>query len=233
MVSDAQVRGTIIEWRPDASADLRRLTSELNGAIDAAEEGGANWPLVIHLPSAEASDAFPSGDVSTEDVNRWERTLFRLERSQLVTIAVLDGVVGGAAFDLLVATTVRVASEGAVVRLAVNAGQLWPGMSLFRLARESGVGAARRILFADQLDAPMCAQFNLVNHVAQDLQSAIDSILASLHSIDHSEISRRWALVREGGITLADDVLGLHLAACDRELRRLDALRSGPAEASR
>lgn len=218
-------RDGLVQWRPEGTTDLATLTSQLNGALDAAQEDNPTSVLLIHLPLVDESSSWPRGSVLTEDVNRWERALFRLERSLLVSVAVVDGSVGGAAFDLLLACSVRLATPGSSVQLAINEGQLWPGMGLFRFTREAGVAGARRyLLWKTELDVATLETLNLVDHVTPSIESTIDATIELIGTKDATDVARRWALVREGGVTLADEVLGLHLAACDRELRRVNKL---------
>lgn len=217
----------MMEWQVAAGGDLLALTNELNAVLDASEADDTISTLLIRLPLFSGDQSWPDWVAVTEDVSRWERAVSRLERSRLATIALLDGAVGGASLDLLLATTIRVAKIGAVLYPPVNDGLPWPGMGMFRFARETGVGGARKsLLWGASLDMPACLALNLVDEVTSSLESTLGAFDERAKISSPPEVSLRWNLIREGGASSANDALGMHLAACDRELRRLQLIGS-------
>jgi len=214
-----------IEWHVSTGGDLGALTSEIGAALDAAEAAQANTALVVRLPRVGEDRSWPRWSVHTDDVSRWERAILRMERSHVTTIAVLDGEVGGASLDLVLACTMRVATIGSVLHLPINDGQLWPGMGNYRFSREAGMGAARRVLlWSSELDMETCTALNVVDQTTSSLEATVHSVLQLVVEGSSMEVALRWNLLREDAATSADESLGMHLAACNRELRRLGAV---------
>ncbi|GIH13870.1 hypothetical protein Raf01_20420 [Rugosimonospora africana] len=192
--------------------------------------------LLVHITGAGAGAAgepWPH-ETAIHLVNQWERALRRLERLPVLVLAVVDGACRGPALDLLLATDYRVVTADLRLELVSVAGSTWPGMALYRLVNQIGIGAARRMMV---LGAPLLADravaSGLVDEVAQDVDARVREILQSVGAN-----GREWAIRRqllfEAATTSFEDALGTHLAACDRALRLArSGLEAAPAAGGR
>lgn len=208
----------------DGTVPLPGLTAAVNAVCDAVENRPERSVVVLRLaPTPPDSRAWP-GQVSVRDVNRWERAVRRLERLTAMTIALAEGACGGPTLDLLLATDFRMAGPDLLLRLPVNDGHFWPGMSLHRLVQQLGVGRARKIvLWGDDISVGSAAELGLVDQVTEDLTEALRTATVLMGRISDKELAVRRQLLLEAASADYDDALGIHLAACDRELRRLHA----------
>ncbi|MGH3168645.1 MAG: enoyl-CoA-hydratase DpgB [Trebonia sp.] len=192
----------------------------LAAACDTAEDRGEQGVAVVHVSGVLAGDW--AGGLSTPLVSKWERTVRRLESLPVVTIAVADGECGGTALDALLATDYRIAGAGTRLLLPGTAGGTWPGMALFRLARQAaGTASARQaILFGQPISAGEALGIGLIDEVAEDVTTALGKAIELAVSAHGSELAIRRQLMTEALTVSYEDALGAHLAACDRALRR-------------
>ncbi|MEW1860510.1 enoyl-CoA-hydratase DpgB [Streptomyces sp. NPDC088194] len=182
--------------------------------------------LVLRLVDGGTPGEGWPGDVTIQEVNRWERAVRRLERLPAVTIAVAEGTCAGAAFDLLLATDYRIAGADLRLRLPVNAGQLWPGTAVFRLAQQVSPAHARQlVLWRHELSARQALDAGVVDECRADTDAAVRAAVVLLGELAGAEVAVRRQLIREAASSPYEDALGAHLSACDRELRRLGRRR--------
>ncbi|BCK68054.1 hypothetical protein Srufu_020070 [Streptomyces libani subsp. rufus] len=128
------------------------------------------------LPSTP--DAAWPGDAEVHTVNKWERTLRRLERLPAPTIAVVEGAVGGPALELLLAVDYRIATPDVAIRPPLLGGVPWPGMLLHRLSQQVGVAASRRIaLFGTEIAAERALHTGILDELAPAADLATPSPL--------------------------------------------------------
>lgn len=205
-----------------ALPDLVRTVTDICGRAEDASEGGA---LLLRL-TGTASDAHAAGFTGAaftgvHQVNKWERALRRLERVPVATVAVATGDCSGPAADALLTTDYRIAGSGLRLRLAAVGGTTWPGMALYRLAQQIGVGRARRLaLFGIEMTAWQALELGLVDEVSDDTESALSVALHGLTGERGQDVAVRRRLLMDASSVSFEDALGPHLAACDRSLRR-------------
>jgi isomerase DpgB len=199
------------------------LVGRVNEACDLVEQDAdKNLTVLVHLDGANSTGAGEPWPPETPIhlVNRWERALRRLERLPAVVLAVASGVCRGPAFDLLLATDYRVATEDLRLEIAGAAGSAWPGMALHRMANQLGLATARRLVL---LGAPVsvagAVAVGLVDETAADVLPRVRSVLQTLSGVHGRELAIRRQLMFEAGTTSFEDALGAHLSACDRALR--------------
>jgi isomerase DpgB len=160
--------------------------------------------------------------VTIAAVNRWERALRRLERLDVVNIAVVEGTCGGPALDLLLAADFRIGSPDLRLVLPVNDGHFWPGMSLYRLVQHIGLAKARQIvLWGVDIPVGRASELGLIDQVSDNISDAINTAAVLRGRISDRETGIRRQLLLEATAAEYDEALGAHLASCDRELRRL------------
>ena len=204
---------------------LTELTAAVNAVCAEAEDRRDHVVVVLRLvPDAGGSREWP-GRVTIQDVNRWERAVRRLERLPALTVTVVEGTCGGPALDLLLASDYRIGSADLRLVLPVNDGHFWPGMALFRLVQHLGAGWARKVvLWGVDLSADRAVDLGLVDQLSTDLAEAVHTAAVLRGRISGPETTVRRQLVLEAASAEYEEALGVHLAACDRELRRLRAV---------
>lgn len=222
--------------RLDGSLPLAELTALLNGLCDRAQECGPPAIAVLTLAVTRPEDRSWPGRVAIRDVNRWEKAVHRLEKQDNVTIAVAPGMCGGPALDVLLATDYRIATAQTRILLPVNDGQFWPGMALHRLVHQVGIARARQlVMWGHELSLAQALDLGLVDECADNADAAVAAAMVLLGRIAQSDLAVRRRLLLEAPQAGFDEALGVHLAACDRELRRLDRAAGldgdSPAEA--
>jgi isomerase DpgB len=194
--------------------------AELGSVCDAAEDGEAHAFVVVRVSGVPGPDW--ADDLPVAVVNKWERGLRRLERIPAVTIAVADGDCGGPALDALLATDYRIMPARARLIVPVVAGATWPGMALYRLARQAaGTAPARRAaLFGTPIGAAAAQAIGVIDEVTENATIAIEKAMEVAVAPRGTELAIRRQLMQEALTTSYEDALGVHLAACDRALRR-------------
>lgn len=191
-----------------------------------AEDGDANRVVVLQVSGVPGPEW--SSDLTVALVSKWERGLRRLERLPAVTIAVADGDCGGCALDMLLAADYRIMTAGAQLVLPVVAGAIWPGMALYRLARQAPGAALARgaVLLGTPIEAAQAQSVGLVDDVAGTAVCALEramKVAATVGAAPGAEFAIRRQLMLEAMTATFEDSLGPHLAACDRALRMVAA----------
>jgi isomerase DpgB len=207
--------------RVDGSRPLSAETvSEVGAVCDRAEDGDTSGFVIIYLSGVPVPEC--PGGLSVALVSKWERAMRRLERLPAVTIAVAEGDCGGSALDALLAADYRIIPAGAKLVVPVVAGATWPGMALYRLARQAaGAAQARRAaLFGTPIGAAEALAMGLIDEVADNVTSSAEKAMEVAAAAVGAELAIRRQLVLEAPATTFEDALGTHLAACDRALRR-------------
>ncbi|MFJ6195003.1 enoyl-CoA-hydratase DpgB [Micromonospora sp. NPDC092111] len=199
------------------------LTMESVAAVEAvcaaAESNQATTVLAVHVTGTPGKDWTHGLDVAL--VSKWERSLRRLERLGVTTVAVASGDCGGLALDVLLATDYRIATPDIRLSLLVDGEATWPGMAIFRLAQQSGGTRLRRaILFGAHLDAAESVDLGLVDELTDHPAMALTAAAEMVSGLSGKELAVRRQLMFEAPTTSFEDALGRHLAACDRALRR-------------
>lgn len=220
MVTDPVADRDDLILRVDGSRPLAaELLAELGAVCGRAEDGDTSGFVIIRVSGVPAPE-WPSG-LSVALVSKWERELRRLERLPAVTIAVAEDDCGGPALDALLTADYRIMPAGARLMMPVVAGATWPGMALYRLARQAaGAAQARRAaLFGTPIGAATAQAMGVVDEVADNVTIALEKAMEVAAAARGAELAIRRQLVLEAPTTTFEDALGVHLAACDRALR--------------
>jgi isomerase DpgB len=191
----------------------------VEAACDAAEDRDGLGIVLLYLSGAP--EAFQPGQLNVGLVTKWERTLRRLERVPRATVAVVSGNCGGAALDVLLASDFRIATPDVRLLIAVDDEATWPGMTLYRLAQQVGIGRIRRpLLLGTPIEASDALRLQLIDELADDPATALAIVTELTWEISGSELAIRRQLMFDANTTSFEDALGSHLAACDRAIRR-------------
>lgn len=191
----------------------------VEAACAAAESNNGTAMLTVQVTGTPGKDWTHGLNVAL--VSKWERSLRRIERLSVTTVAVASGECGGLALDVLLATDYRIATPDIRLSLLVDGEATWPGMAIFRLAQQSGGSRLRRaILFGAHLDARECVDLGLVDELTDHPDLALTAAAEMVSGLSGRELAVRRQLMFEAPATSFEDALGRHLAACDRALRR-------------
>ncbi|WP_218578911.1 enoyl-CoA-hydratase DpgB [Phytohabitans houttuyneae] len=225
MFTDVSVSGDgdVLVVRIDgADGRLVDHTAAVAAACDRAEDLDGKAIVVVQAAGAPAGAR--AGGLTVKLVSKWEQALRRLERLPAATIAVATGDCGGAALDALLVTDLRIAGESARLVLSTEGDLMWPGMSLYRLSRQLPAGVVRRAaLFGGALTANEARDLHLVHEVSGDPSAALAAAVRRVAAGSGTELAVRRQLTSEAQSVGYEDALGVHLAACDRALRRAAA----------
>ncbi|OKI97214.1 enoyl-CoA hydratase [Kitasatospora sp. CB01950] len=207
--------------RIDGSRPLSpAAAAAVNAVCDSAEDRNGRGRVIVQVSGAPAGGW--ADDLTVAQVSKWERALRRLERLPATTLAVADGDCGGIALDALLATDYRIATAAVRLCVPVGDGATWPGMALYRLAQHgSGAAAVRRaVLFGTPIDASDALALHLVDELADNLDDALANAALRAGAVPGAELAIRRQLMLDAASTSFEEALGVHLAACDRVLRR-------------
>lgn len=205
-----------------SGACLDELTAAVNAVCASAEDQPQPTAVVLQLGAGEPGEQAWPGAVTIQQVNRWERAVVWMERLAAVSIAVADRPCGGPALDLLLATDYRIVTTDFSLSLPINDGQFWPGMAIYRLATQIGVARARQlVLWGNTVTAAQAAEIGLVDEITSDPAAATQAAVVMLARIAGPDLAIRRQLLTEAPAVSYEEALGPHLAACDRELRRI------------
>lgn len=196
------------------------MVAELAAVCGRAEDGDTSRFVIIRVAGVPEPE-WLSG-LSVALVSKWERGLRRLERLPAVTIAIAEGDCGGPALDALLASDYRIMPAWAKLVMPVMAGATWPGMALYRLARHAqGAAQVRRAaLFGTPIGAAAAQALGVIDEVADDVTVRVEEAMEVAAAAQGAELAIRRQLMLEAPSTTFEDALGVHLAACDRALRR-------------
>lgn len=163
---------------------------DLNDAVDRIE-GAADVRVVVLRGSGRAFStgvdlkALAAGAFSLADFVAWEDAMVRMERSERLWVAGINGHCLGGGLQLTLVCDYRLASEDALLGLPAVKECLIPSMSLYRLPRLIGAARARElILLGEPITARDAERFGLVHRVVaasafeQALDDTVDKFLA-------------------------------------------------------
>lgn len=199
------------------------LTAQLGNAIDQAEDQGPGAIMLIHLSGhldPAAVRPWP-GQIDVQAVNKWERVLRRIERSNSATILCVERACSAVALDLLVVADRRLAAGDFFVPAPISRGNVWPGMTLYRLARQIGESSARKVVLeADGISAQRGIELHIIDEIIDVGTDGAERTARLLRNAPPEDFATARRLMQDSLSTSFDEALGAHLAACDRTLRR-------------
>jgi len=198
------------------------LTIQLGNALDQAEDLGQSSSLVFRIVGQANPNALRvwPGRTDIQSVNRWERILRRIERTNVTTIAIVEHACSALALELLMVADRRLATITFSMQCSIPGNEVWPSMALHRLVRQIGESQARKMLLdGSDISAQRGLELSIIDQIVDDLQD--ENFAALLLSYVPSHDFPTWRrLMLDGASSSFDEALGAHLAACDRALRR-------------
>lgn len=203
------------------------LVTDVNRVCDQAEQAGESSVLLLWVRGRGAlndDDIWPGvlGKSDIHLVNHWEQALRRIERLGVMTIAAVERTCAGVALEVLLATDYRLAKSDFLAHFRRPPGGIWPGMLLYRLANQLGIARSRQIaLLGSVLVAKRAFDLGLIDEVVDDLKSPIDLFISSLDRGLQADLALRRRLLLDAIGATFENALGVHLAACDRTVRKM------------
>jgi isomerase DpgB len=198
------------------------LIDRVNRVCDDVEDSTKDVTVLVLLEAAQggpSADPWPH-NLGVHTINKWEQALRRFERLPALTFAVVHGVCRGPALDLLLTTDFRIGTPNATLRIPPAARATWPGMALYRMANQLGVGRSRQLaLLGREASAAQAVVWGLLDEVAADTVQRSRDALIDFAGFSGKELAVRRQLLSEATSTSFEDAIGPHLAACDRALR--------------
>lgn len=196
------------------------LVAECNAFCDRVEDSDSGRVVQIQLHGDRAAGEWP-GNVGIDLVTRWEKAVRRLERVAAVSIATVEGVCSGPALEVLLTSDCRIGMADLRIDIPVYRDSVWAGMFVHRLANQFGAARTRQlVLFGAQLTAEQAVAIGLVDEIAADPTVAVAQQAERCAGLVPDELAIRRRLLLDAGVTSFEEALGMHLAACDRTLRR-------------
>ncbi|WAP59555.1 enoyl-CoA-hydratase DpgB [Streptomyces sp. S465] len=185
---------------------------------DQAEDRPGAGVVAVRVSGAPAAGWTDGLEVM--GINKWERTLRRLERLPRATVAVASGDCGGPALDAFLTCDIRVVTPGTRLLVPGDGTATWPGMAGYRLVQLAGAARVRRaLLFGLPIEAPEAVALGVADELADDPAGAVAAAAALAGGLTGKEVAIRRQLLFDAATTSFEDALGPHLAACDRALR--------------
>ena len=163
----------------------RQLVSELFDGLGRAEQD--DGVKVVLLRSADR--VFCSGadlsEASADGMVEGARTIVELQRRVVASpkpvVVRLDGPVRAGGIGIVAAADIAVASPEATFALTeVRLGLAAAVISLSVFHRMSSRAGTRAVLTGETFDATLAAEWGLITEVADDVQSAVDTVVADL-----------------------------------------------------
>ncbi|MDJ1171289.1 enoyl-CoA hydratase/isomerase family protein [Roseofilum sp. BLCC_M154] len=175
------------------------------------------WGLDVQQTAIAAPPTFDA-------CSKWEKFLRRLERFAGASIAAIDGYCTRFHVQLALACDYRVATARSLFQIPeVKEGYL-PGMGVFRLAKYTGVGVARRLLFTGaQFSVEEAIALGIVDRACETtaLEQTIEDVQQALMPIHPQVLQNTRRLLNESFATSYEDAIGHYLAVQDLCLSQL------------
>ncbi len=204
-----------IRWPTPVGMISSELLDDFDSLLSWIEDEAPCDNFVLRLGSESSEASRPSAD----DCRRWEKLIVRLDGLAAVSIAVVDGPCVQFAMQLALACDHRIATMRTIFRvLELKEGYL-PGMNVFRLAKYTGIGIARRLVFTGApLDAVAAKDVGIVDHVCEpaSLGAEVNSFCQSLAPVHPVAVQMARRLLGESYSTESSDYSGQYLAAQHR-----------------
>lgn len=203
-----------------------KLTTNLSNTLDQAEDLGPLAALFVHVVGDESHDHLEPwpGSIPTKLVSKWEGLLRRIERANLTTFALVEGVCSPLALELLLVSDLRLGRQNFSVRHANKGESVWPGMSLYRMSRQIGEARTRQLCLRNTcVTATLAIELNLMDEIVDDSRAGLSRVAQFFAQGCLEDFAVRRRLMQDSLSTSFEEALGAHLAACDRSLRRIAA----------
>ena len=161
----------------------------------------------------------PQKTMDIHGFHKWEKICVRIERLPKVTIAVLQGDVIGGGFQLALCCDIRIAHPNTFFALPEVKMGFLPGMAVYRLAKQIGLGQAKRLILSGRTINGMAAlEGKIVEIVTEDLEQSLAEEIAVLQPVNTVAVQLARRLLNESFEDSFEDAIGHFLAAQQRAI---------------
>ena len=211
------------------------MVRELTAVCDHLEDESPSKVLVIRghggrfCLGIDFAEFRPDQPMDIHGFNKWEKICARIEKLPKAIIAIIEGTChGGGAQLMLVADAAIVAPDVAIQFDEVHLGFL-PGMATFRLAKNVGLGHAKRLIMqCPVIGADEALSLGIAATIADDVDEALQSTVAAFGPIHNVAVTLARRLLNESFSTEFENAIGNFLAAQHRAIHQtpfLDTIR--------
>jgi len=171
----------------------------------------------------------PDQPMDIHGFNKWEKICVRIERLPKAIVALIDGdCIGGGAQLALVADAAIATPDARIQFNEVHLGFL-PGMATFRLAKNVGLGRAKRLIMqSPTLSAEEALSLGLICAVNPDLEAGLTATIQAFGPNHTVAVTLARRLLNESFSTDFENAIGNFLAAQHRTIHQtpfLDTIR--------
>ncbi|MBB3660988.1 enoyl-CoA hydratase/carnithine racemase [Rhizobium sp. BK650] len=182
-------------------------------------EQDSDCHLLLFEGLGHGRDVGPVVKLDVDIYRKWEQLFDRVRQLPVATIALVDGRCTGLHLELALVVDASIAVEGSTFEIPeIRMGYL-PGMSIFRLAKQVGLGAARRLLLKGETWSATSAVNNgLIDEMCEpsQAQQRIVGISQQLTAENITAVRMGRRLLEESFSTSYEDGLGHFFAAQHR-----------------
>ncbi len=171
----------------------------------------------------------PDQPMDIHGFNKWEKICARIERLPKAIVAIIEGqCLGGGAQLVLVADAVIAHPSSTIQFNEVHLGFL-PGMATFRLAKNVGLGHAKRLIMqCPRIEAEEARQLGIVTAVSDRLDEALAATIEAFGPNHTVAVTLARRLLNESFAVDFENAIGHFLAAQHRAIHQtpfLDTIR--------
>ncbi|MBP0017933.1 MAG: enoyl-CoA hydratase/isomerase family protein [Cyanobacteria bacterium SBLK] len=214
LAGEEAIAHAYLQWSDSSQLKATRLSELIQFLNEIEDESACKliifWGLNTEQPMMDASPP------AFEECSKWEKFLRRLERFPGASIAAIDGYCTRFHFQLALACDYRVATTRSHFQAPeVKEGYL-PGMGIFRLAKYTGIGAARRLLFTGSpCSVTEALGLGIVDRACEPemLDRVIEETQEAFIPIYPEALQNARRLLNESFATDYEDAIGHFLAA--------------------
>ncbi len=161
----------------------------------------------------------PGQALDIHGFHKWEKMCVRLERMRALTISLLNGNTVGGGVQLALCTDIRLAHPSTTFQLPEVKMGFLPGMGIFRVAKNIGLGRAKQwILQSSRLTATQALNWGLINDVSEDLEGVLQAHIEASSPVNPVAIQLARRLLNESFHDSFEDAIGHFLAAQQRAI---------------
>jgi enoyl-CoA hydratase/carnithine racemase len=173
----------------------------------------------------DISNFYPA-KIDYEGFRKWEQVVRTIEKTDRITLAVVEGDCLGAAIDLALTCDIRIAAEDARFSHDEIKKGILPGQTILQLGKFCGLGKMLELIQTGrEYTAREAVEMGIFNesYVPSKIEEGIAAALAKYESININILMLSRRLARESYNIASEDFIGSYLAAQHRVISKPDA----------
>lgn len=177
---------------------------------------------------------FYPAKIDYEGFRKWEEVLGTIEKTNRITMAVVEGDCFGGAIDLVLTCDIRIAAEGAKFSHDEVKKGILPGQTIFQLGKFCGLGKMMELIQTSrEYTAREAVEMGIFNgsYVPSKIEEGIAIGIEKYKSINMNVLMLSRRLSRESYSIASEDFIGSYLAAQHRVISKPDAGEIDPDDA--